>query len=50
MKNLRNLNRSALKTIRGGAAPLGCNNWDPRARCCRAWDAEYQNNPTCPTP
>lgn len=50
MKNLKNLNRSALKTIRGGAVPLGCNSWDPRARCCRVWDDGYQDNPTCPTP
>lgn len=50
MKNLKKLQKGELKTIRGGAAPLGCNNWDPRARCCRAWDDGYQDSPTCPTP
>ncbi|WP_156062464.1 bacteriocin-like protein [Chryseobacterium ginsenosidimutans] len=50
MKNLKKLKKSELKTIKGGSAPLGCNNWNPAARCCRVWDAEHQDNPTCPTP
>lgn len=48
-ENLRKLNKSELKTIKGGAAPIGCDNWNPQARCCRAWDAEHQNNQTCPS-
>ncbi|MFP3592779.1 hypothetical protein SB689_12520 [Chryseobacterium sp. SIMBA_038] len=44
------MNKSELKTIKGGSVPLGCISWDPRARCCRSWDDENQNKPTCPTP
>lgn len=50
MKNLKKLKKSELKTIHGGSAPLGCNNWNPIARCCRVWDSEHSGNPTCPTP
>lgn len=50
MKNLKKLKNSELKTIKGGAVPLGCNNWNPLARCCRVWDSEHESNPTCPTP
>ncbi|REC59870.1 hypothetical protein DRF65_23440 [Chryseobacterium pennae] len=50
MKNLRKLEKKDLKTIHGGnipVVPIGCNNWDARARCCREWDWEHSNNPTC---
>ncbi|MBK1896060.1 bacteriocin-like protein [Chryseobacterium paridis] len=48
MKNLRKLNKRELKTIKGGNVPIGCNSWDPRARCCNAWDTDHCQNATCP--
>lgn len=48
MKNLKKLKKSDLKTIKGGIVPVGCLNWDPKARCCRSWEADYCSNATCP--
>lgn len=48
MKNLRKLNKGELKKINGGRPPLGCNNWDAGARCCRAWAEGYCGGTTCP--
>jgi hypothetical protein len=50
MKNLKKLKRTELNTILGGVVPVGCSNWNPRERCCRAWDDGYQDKPTCPAP
>ncbi|WP_343610528.1 hypothetical protein [Chryseobacterium oranimense] len=47
MKNMRKLNKSDLRVIKGGIIPIGCNSWDPKVRCCRSWDAEHAGNPTC---
>ncbi|MDV7698157.1 hypothetical protein N6B72_14610 [Chryseobacterium soli] len=46
-ENMKKLKKGELKTIKGGIAPIGCNNWNPLLRCCRAWDEEHQSNPTC---
>ncbi|WP_435384113.1 bacteriocin-like protein [Chryseobacterium tructae] len=48
MKNLRKLNKGELKKIKGGRPPLGCNNWNPAAACCRAWAEGYCGGTTCP--
>ncbi|WP_416336224.1 bacteriocin-like protein [Chryseobacterium flavum] len=48
MKNLRKLNKEKLKTIKGGRPPIGCNDWDNIAGCCRAWAPDYCGNTTCP--
>ncbi|UZT98683.1 hypothetical protein ODZ84_03655 [Chryseobacterium fluminis] len=48
MKNLRKLNKDDLKAIQGGRPPLGCNDWNPLATCCRAWAPDYCGNTTCP--
>lgn len=48
MKNLQKINREQLKTINGGRPPLGCNNWNPAAMCCRSWGEGYCGNTTCP--
>lgn len=45
---MKKLKKAQLKTINGGSAPAGCNNWNPAARCCRAWAADYCGNDTCP--
>nr|WP_315029524.1 hypothetical protein [uncultured Chryseobacterium sp.] len=47
MKNLKKLTTQRLKAIKGGIIPIGCISWDGRNRCCRQWDAENWNNPTC---
>ncbi|WES99868.1 bacteriocin [Chryseobacterium arthrosphaerae] len=54
MKKLHNsfkkLNKRELKSIQGGnipVVPIGCNSWDFKARCCREWDWEHSENPTC---
>ncbi|WP_164465226.1 bacteriocin-like protein [Chryseobacterium lactis] len=49
MKNLKKLTSRELKTIKGGIIPIGCNNWDPRKRCCREWDTDHWENPVCPS-
>lgn len=48
MKNLKRLQRAQLKTVKGGDIPIGCDTWDGGKRCCREWQAEYCNSPTCP--
>ncbi|MDQ0782687.1 hypothetical protein QF044_002541 [Chryseobacterium sp. W4I1] len=48
MKNLKKFKREELKTIKGGNVPIGCNSWDPKLRCCRAWASDYCSNMTCP--
>lgn len=48
MNNLRKLNKKELKTIKGGNVPLGCNSWNPQARCCMEWAPDYCGNRTCP--
>ena len=48
--NFKKLNKRELKTIQGGnipVVPIGCNSWDFKARCCRDWDWEHSENPTC---
>lgn len=49
--NMKKLKKQELKTINGGdipVVPIGCNNWDARARCCREWDSDHWDNPICP--
>lgn len=48
MKNLKKIKRGELKTIKGGRPPLGCNNWNPAAMCCRSWAPDYCGQITCP--
>ncbi|WP_250254426.1 hypothetical protein [Chryseobacterium sp. Marseille-Q3244] len=48
MKNSKKLKRGTLKTIKGGYIPMGCIEWDGRNRCCRSWELDYCNNPSCP--
>jgi hypothetical protein len=46
-ENMKKLKKGELETIKGGIIPIGCNNWNPVGRCCRAWDEEHQDKPTC---
>ncbi|AZA90443.1 hypothetical protein EG343_07330 [Chryseobacterium nakagawai] len=48
MKNLKKLQRAELKIVKGGDIPIGCDTWDAGKRCCREWQTEYCNSPTCP--
>lgn len=35
---MKKLNKTELKKVHGGQAPLCCLNWDPVLRRCRRWD------------
>lgn len=48
--NMKKLSKSELKAMNGGhppPIPIGCNNWDQKNRCCREWDYDHWDNPTC---
>ncbi|MCJ7932777.1 MAG: hypothetical protein MUW56_03870 [Chryseobacterium sp.] len=48
---MKKLKKGELKTIKGGnipPVPIGCNSWDFKAGCCREWDSDHWDNPTCP--